>query len=180
MRSQPGDSTAAGRGAAIFTYVLRGAGIGLVILVVFPFYRMLDAAVGGLVLNSVLTFAEVARTIRFGPGRVIGGGDPGLLAVCARRKPNADRRHGSDATGALRRGRASQRARRQFHSLLAAPDFTYHSQWLGIAVPARARVPARPRIFGACADPRGSGPRWSHSGVHDSERPTPGARRSGG
>jgi len=63
MTSQPGDSTAAGRGAAILTYLLRGAGIGLVILVVFPLYRMLDAAEGGLVLNSVLTFAEVARTM---------------------------------------------------------------------------------------------------------------------
>src|SRR5258706_14279749 len=71
MTSQPGDSTAAGRGAAIFTYVLRGAGIGLVILVVFPFYRMLDAAEGGLVLNSVLTFAEVARTMLLYGGLIV-------------------------------------------------------------------------------------------------------------
>src|ERR1700686_1686558 len=63
MTSQSGDSPAAGRGAAIFAYALRGAGVGLVILVVFPLYRMLDAAEGGLVLNSVLTFAEVARTM---------------------------------------------------------------------------------------------------------------------
>src|SRR6266550_4380841 len=63
MTSQPGDSTAVGRGAPIFTYLLHGAGIGLVILVIFPLYRMLDAAEGGLVLNSVLTFAEVARTM---------------------------------------------------------------------------------------------------------------------
>src|SRR6202049_3046607 len=63
MTSQPGDLTAVSRGAAIFTYALRGAGIVLIILVVFPLYRLLDATEGGLVLGSILTFAEVARTM---------------------------------------------------------------------------------------------------------------------
>jgi hypothetical protein len=50
-------------GSATLTIALRAAGVGLVVLVVFPLYRLLDAVEGGLVLNSVLTFAELARTM---------------------------------------------------------------------------------------------------------------------
>ena len=62
MTSPSGHSTAAGRGG-LLTYALRCAGVVLVILFLFPLYRQLDAVEGGLVLQSILTFAEIARTM---------------------------------------------------------------------------------------------------------------------
>jgi hypothetical protein len=64
-RSPPRDhshSTAAG-GGGLFTYALRCTGVVLVILVLLPLYRRLDATDSDLVLRSVLTSAELARTM---------------------------------------------------------------------------------------------------------------------
>lgn len=63
MTSPSRHSTAAGGSGGLFTYALRCAGVVLVILVLLPLYRQLDAADGGLVLRSILTYTELARTM---------------------------------------------------------------------------------------------------------------------
>lgn len=63
MTSPSRHSTAAGGGGRLFTYALRCAGVVLVILVLLPLYRQLDATDGGLVLQSILTYTELARTM---------------------------------------------------------------------------------------------------------------------
>jgi Dolichyl-phosphate-mannose-protein mannosyltransferase len=63
MTSPPRHSTGAGGGAAFFTFALRCTGAALVILVLLPLYRRLDATDSDLVLRSVLTSAELARTM---------------------------------------------------------------------------------------------------------------------
>ncbi|HVS61065.1 MAG TPA: hypothetical protein VHE82_10280, partial [Gemmatimonadaceae bacterium] len=63
MTSPSRHSTAAGGGGGPFTYALRCAGGVLVILVLLPLYRRLDATDSDLVLRSVLTSAELARTM---------------------------------------------------------------------------------------------------------------------
>jgi len=56
-------STTAGGGGGPFTYALRFTGIALVILVLLPLYRRLDATDSDLVRRSILTSAELARTM---------------------------------------------------------------------------------------------------------------------
>ncbi|HEY8852987.1 MAG TPA: glycosyltransferase family 39 protein, partial [Gemmatimonadaceae bacterium] len=66
MTSPSMHSTAA-RGGRLFTYALRCAGLVLVILVLLPLYRRVDTTDGGLVQQSILDAAELARTmLRFG------------------------------------------------------------------------------------------------------------------
>ncbi len=61
--TSPSRHSAAPAGGGIFTYVLRCTGAILVIFVLFPLYRQLDAVEGGLVLQSMLIYAELARTM---------------------------------------------------------------------------------------------------------------------
>lgn len=63
MTSPSRQSIAPGGGVGLFAYALRCAGLVLVILVLFPFYRRLGAAAGGLVLESALVYTELARTM---------------------------------------------------------------------------------------------------------------------
>ncbi len=54
---------AAGTGPAPLTYALRVAGAALIILVLFPLYRRLEVTESDLVLRSVITSADLARTM---------------------------------------------------------------------------------------------------------------------
>jgi hypothetical protein len=56
-------SPSSGTGPSVLTYVLRAAGVALVILVVFPLYRLLNAAEGGRILGRGVTDADFARTM---------------------------------------------------------------------------------------------------------------------
>jgi hypothetical protein len=59
----PSRHSTAAAGSGILTYALRCAGAVLIILVIFPFYRQLDASEGRPVLLSILNYAELARTM---------------------------------------------------------------------------------------------------------------------
>lgn len=61
MTSPSKDPTLAG--GRLVTTALRVAGGALVVLVLFPFYRLLDVTESDLVLRSILTSAELARTM---------------------------------------------------------------------------------------------------------------------
>lgn len=63
MTSSSGHTTAPGGGGGLFTYALRCAGVVLVVLVLLPLYRQLDATDGVLAQRIILNGAELARTM---------------------------------------------------------------------------------------------------------------------
>lgn len=97
------------------TYALRFAGAALIVLVLFPFYRQLDTSEGRPVLQSILNYAELARTMLvFGSLIVI------LVAVVLARLLDAEKLEGWCASAGRRLAAISSARFAWGLSLLAA------------------------------------------------------------